>query len=132
MSLNLIRTLLQLAQSDGNISGSEMALIHKIAVSKGLPMFEVEQLVANPQEPHDDLQALSPEDKFEYLYTIILMAKMDARLDEREIEICSRYAEALGYDHQVVQELLEEVKSDADLNQDKEAIREKIRHHLKT
>ena len=94
MSHKLLRTLLHLAQADGTVSGSELALIYKIGVEKGIPMFEVEQIIQNPPKEAEELSELSENDKFEYLYTIVLMMKMDGILDERESAMCARYADS--------------------------------------
>lgn len=131
MSIKLIRTLLHLAQSDGTVSGSEMALIHKIAVAKGLPMFEVEQISQQQLDAQEDLDQLTPDEKYEYIYTIILMIKMDGRLDDREIETCTQYAVALGYEDGVIPALLGMVKSDHELNENKEGLKKEIQKFLK-
>ena len=131
MSVKLIRTLLQMAKSDGNLSGSEMALIHKIAVAKEIPMFEVELMANSEQTEELELDQLSPDEKFEYLYTIILMTKMDGRLDSRELETCSRYAQAMGFGIEVVPKLLEMVKSDHELVENKEGLKQEILGYLK-
>lgn len=122
MSQKLIRTLLHLAQADDNVSGSELALIYKIAIEKNLPMFEVEQLIRNPPKEMEELNELSNSERFEYLYTIILMMKMDAKLDDRETELCDSYAESLGYQQQVIPELLEMITSDHELSDNKVAL----------
>gem|GEM_PF-5137202 len=130
MSLNLIRTLLNMAKSDGSISGSEMALIHKIAVAKEIPMFEVE-LMANKDTTEElALDQLSNDEKFEYIYTIILMTKMDGRLDSRELETCSQYAKAMGFSIEVVPKLLEMVKSDHELVVNKDAMKNEVLGYL--
>ena len=129
MSLKLVSTLLHLASSDGQISGSEMALIYKIAMAKGLSMFDVEKLTSNPGE-YQDLDELSVDEKYEYIYTIILMIKMDGRLDDRELEACTHYAVAMGYDQKVIAHLLEIVESDFDLNENKEELKSEIQKFL--
>ena len=131
MSKKLIHTLLHLAQVDGNVSGSELALIYKIAVAKGVPMFEVEQMIQTPPQQAEDLDELSDDDRFEYIYTIILMIKMDGKLDEREFDMCKKYAVALGYDYSVISELMNLIKSDFDLSENKLALKQKIQKFLK-
>lgn len=131
MSLKLIGTLLHFAQADGKVSGSELALIYKIAVEKGIPMFEVEQMVQNPPQEADDLDELSINDRFEFIYTIILMMKMDGILDDREAAMCSKYAVSLGYDEQVIPELLNMIKSDSDLSGNKEVLKQEVQKFLK-
>jgi len=131
MSKKLIHTLLHLAQVDGNVSGSELALIYKIAVAKGIPMFEVEQMIQNPPQQAVDLEELSDDDRFEYIYTIILMIKMDGKLDEREFDACKKYAEALGYHHDVISQLMNLIESDFELSENKLALKQEIQKHLK-
>ena len=131
MSKKLIHTLLHLAQVDGNVSGSELALIYKIAVAKGVPMFEVEQMIQNPPQQAETLDELSDDDRFEYIYTIILMIKMDGKLDEREFDMCNKYAEALGYHHHVISELMSLIESDFDLSENKQVLKQEIQKHLK-
>ena len=126
MSQKLIRTLLHLAQSDGNVSGSELALIYKIAIEKSLPMFEVEQLIQDPPKELQELNELSEEERFEYLYTMVLMIKMDGKLDHRETELCYHYAESLGYQQDVISELLSLIESDQYLSADKGALRTEV------
>lgn len=130
MSEKLIRTLMHLAQADGKVTSSELALIYKIAMEKGLPMFEVEQLVQNPPREAQELKELSKDDKFEYIYTIILMTKMDGVLDDREFDMCSRYAIALGYKQEVIPHLLDLIKSDQELNENKESLQQEIQKFL--
>ena len=130
MSQKLIRTLLHLAQVDGNISGSELALIYKIAIEKSLPMFEIEQLIRNPPQEQEELTKLTRDERFEYLYAIVLMAKMDARLDQRELELCQSYAQSLGYAPQAIQELLEMINSDHQLSEDKAALKKAAGKYL--
>lgn len=131
MSLKLINTLLHLAQVDGNVSGSELALIYKIAVAKGVPMFEVEQMIQNPPQQAEDLEELSNDDRFEFIYTIILMIKMDGKLDEREFDACKKYAEVLGYHHDVISQLMTMIESDFELSENKQALKQEIQKHLK-
>jgi uncharacterized tellurite resistance protein B-like protein len=131
MSQKLIRTLLHLAQVDGSVSGSELALIYKIAIEKRLPMFELEQLIRNPPQEKEELNKLTKEERFEYIYAIILMAKMDAKLDHRELELCQSYAESLGFEPEVIPELLEIITSDDQLSGNKEVLREAALKFLK-
>ena len=131
MSQKLIRTLLHLAQVDGSISGSELALIYKIAIEKSLPMFEIEQLIRNPPQEKEELDKLTKDERFEYIYAIILMAKMDAKLDHRELELCQSYAESLGYKPEVIPQMLEMINSDHQLSENKQALKKAAQGFLR-
>ena len=130
MSHKLLRTLLHLAQADGTVSGSELALIYKIGVEKGIPMFEVEQIIQNPPQEPEDLSELSEEEKFEYLYTVVLMMKMDGILDERESMMCARYAVALGYKEEVIPSLKDLIESDHELSDNKDALKQEVQKFI--
>ena len=130
MSHKLLRTLLHLAQADGTVSGSELALIYKIGVEKGIPMFEVEQIIQNPPQEAEDLSELSEEDKFEYLYTVVLMMKMDGILDERDSMMCARYAVALGYKEAVIPSLKDLIESDHELSDNKDALKLEVQKFM--
>jgi uncharacterized tellurite resistance protein B-like protein len=120
-----------MAQADGDVSGSELALIYKIVMDKSLPMFEVEQLIQNPPQEQEELEELSKDERFEYLYALVLMMKMDAKLDPREEELCQSYAESLGYDPKVIPELLGLIKSDLSSSDDNKALKDAAQKFLK-
>jgi uncharacterized tellurite resistance protein B-like protein len=130
MSQKLIRALLHMAQSDGNVSGSELALVYKIAMEKNLPMFEVEQLIRNPPEEQEELDDLNNDQRFEYIYNMILMMKMDAKLDDREAELCNSYAVSLGYRQEVIAELMEMINSDHELSDNKQLLKQEAQKFL--
>jgi uncharacterized tellurite resistance protein B-like protein len=130
MSQKLIRALLHMAQSDGNVSGSELVLVYKIAMEKNLPMFEVEQLIRNPPNEQEELNDLNDDQRFEFIYNMILMMKMDAKLDDREAELCNSYAASLGYRQEVITELMEMINSDHELSDNKQALKKEAQKFL--
>ena len=129
-----INTLVHLAMVDGHVSDSELILIRKIAVAKGLSYLELERLIQNPEILDLDatVDGLAEEEKFEYLYSIILLMKMDGKLDESEIDFCKKCVGKLGYQKDVVDMLALRIQSDHQLSENKEMLRELAHEFLKS
>ena len=88
------------------------------------------KMVQDPPSEAEDLEELSDDDRFEYLYTIVLMIKMDGKLDEREYEMCIKYTELLGYDKNVISEFMNLITSDYDLSDNKDNLKLEIQKFL--
>ncbi|MGI9545526.1 MAG: TerB family tellurite resistance protein [Cyclobacteriaceae bacterium] len=129
-----INTLVHLAMVDGRVSDSELILIRKIAVAKGVSYFELDRLIQNPEilDLDASVEGLSEDELFEYLYSIVLLMKMDGKLDEKEIEFCQKCVGKLGYKKDVVEVLAERIESDHELSENKEALKKLAHDFLKS
>ncbi len=102
-----LQLLIKLAKVDGILSKDEIALITKIAHHKGLSQTEVNTLFAQDENtPPLHLSKIGPEERFEYLYTIVELVKIDGRLYEEEMHFCREAAHMLGYDDGVLYHFL--------------------------
>ena len=54
---------------------------------------------------------LTPDQKFEFLYRLVELMKIDERMYQEEIRFCSTIATRLGYEQQVLFDLMLEIKS---------------------
>jgi hypothetical protein len=54
---------------------------------------------------------LTNDQKFNYLFSLVQLMKIDERLYKDEIRFCSRVAARLGYDQTVIFDLMLHVKS---------------------
>ena len=72
-------------------------------------MTELLEVVQNPTSV-DDLYGLSEDQKIEYLYNAILLAKADNRLMPNEIILINNIARKLGFKRQLVQAMIPLVK----------------------
>ncbi len=57
--------------------------------------------------PHD----LTDDQKFDYIFSLVQLMKIDERMYKEEMMFCSKIAVTLGYDQQVMFELLLHVKA---------------------
>jgi len=88
--------LIRLAKSDGEFHPKEKAFIAKIAKSNEVPTEELEELIIHPEEM-DNLEGLPYNEKFDYLYSLIQLMKVDNVVIDSELEFCQKVANSLGF-----------------------------------
>jgi uncharacterized tellurite resistance protein B-like protein len=66
-----------------------------VGKANGLTKEEVAQMISNPQ-PITNISALTSDEKFEHLYYLIQMMKMDGQVFKSEIVFCEKIAEKMG------------------------------------
>ena len=124
MQKKQLNILIQLATIDSDLAGKELKLIETIAKNNGFTDEDIKELLRKP-EPIEDLTSLSEEERFEYLYMIIQMMKVDGQVFKSEINFCEKMAEKLGYKKQVVSELSKNIYSDPKITADREMLKQK-------
>ncbi|MCU0357289.1 MAG: TerB family tellurite resistance protein [Cyclobacteriaceae bacterium] len=127
---NELNVLINLAASDSTIGEREAKLIYMVGQANGISRDEVKQLMENPQ-PITQLSAMTSDEKFEHLYYLIQMMKMDGQVFKSEILFCENIAEKLGYKKGVVGELSAHIYSDPSITADRHMLRKKAEKFLK-
>jgi uncharacterized membrane protein YebE (DUF533 family) len=97
-----LNVLIQLAEADKHFAKAEREMIFKIAKERNFPENEVQELIRKP-EPIDSLGALTPEQKFEYLFTSIELILVDQNVFESEIIFCKSLAIKLGFKKSIIE-----------------------------
>ena len=103
--------LVHLSMADKFLAEEESKLIHKIGERNGLSVADVELIMDNPK-PIPNLKDLQPDEKFDYLFNVIQLMKVDGKIYQSEIEFCERLAIALAYKPGVVGDLSAYIYSD--------------------
>lgn len=109
-ALAQMKLLISLAQIDGTIAGREKNYIVNIGRANGIYPDEIEPLLNKRHElivPDD----LDNDQKFEYIFSLVQLMKIDERMYKEELLFCSKIASNLGYKQEVLFELLLQVKS---------------------
>ena len=119
-----LNILVQLATIDGHLAGKEKKLIEHIAKVNNVDEDVIKQLLNQP-EPIPDLNHLSEEERFEYLYMVIQLMKVDGQVFKSEIVFCENIAERLGYKKKVVAELSKNIYSDPSITADRQMLMDK-------
>ncbi|HEY5744513.1 MAG TPA: hypothetical protein VIU12_00425 [Chryseolinea sp.] len=111
-ALAQMKLLISLAQIDGTVADRERNYIINIGRANNVYPDEVKPLF---DKRHDLIvpEDLSDDRKFDYLFSLVQLMKIDERMYKEEIMFCSQIASNLGYDQQVMFELLLNVKAAA-------------------
>lgn len=130
MSRSHLNVLVQLARIDGVVVQDEIDLIKHIGENNGMTSDEISQCFEDP-ELIEDLTGLSDDEKYEYIYNIVQLMKIDGRLYKEEVRFCAKMASKLGYNEQVLLELMLKIYSDPDITTDKATLKSTIQKYLK-
>lgn len=109
-ALTQIKLLISLAQIDGKLAERERSYILNVAKSYDIdpaqiiPLFDQRHPLIIPKDLTDD-------QKFDYLFSLVQLMKIDDRMYKEEMMFCSKIADNLGYIGQVMFELLLHVKA---------------------
>lgn len=125
-----LNILIQLAKIDGVVVQEEIDLINKIGRARGMTEEEISECF-NEHFPLERLQVPNDDEKFEYVYSIVQLMKIDGRLYDEEIKFCGRVVAELGYHKDVLFELILKVYSDPHLNSDKSEIKKDVQAFLR-
>lgn len=125
-----LNILVQLASSDGMIAEKELRLIKTIGEAHELTAEEIDELIKDPK-PIANLEYLSDDQKFEFLYNVIQLMKADGQVFKSEIVFCEDMAERLGYNRKVVAELSSKIYSDPTITADRNSLKEKAKKYIR-
>jgi hypothetical protein len=109
-ALPQMKLLISLAQIDGKVADRERNYIVNIGRANGLYPDEVEPLFDQRHEliiPTD----LTDDQKFDYIFSLIQLMKIDERMYREELMFCGKIATNLGYRSEVLFDLLLHVRS---------------------
>jgi len=129
-ALNQMKLLISLAQIDGAVAPRERNYIINIGRANNfypdqvIPLFEQRHNLIIPED-------LSADQKFEYLFSVVQLMKIDERMYREEIMFCSKIASSLGYDHQVMFELLLHVKAVSMTEEEMTELKTMVQKYLK-
>jgi uncharacterized tellurite resistance protein B-like protein len=129
-ALTQMKLLVNLAQADGKIAEREKNYIVNIGRANGFFPDQINPLL---QREHEVIvpDNLTPDEKFECIYSLVQLMKIDERMYQEEIRYCSSIAVKLGYDQEVLFELMLHVKSTAQKPQEIEDLKKLTSKFLK-
>jgi len=110
--------LIGLANADEEFADNERDLIMMIGKANGISQEEVMKLIKNP-EPMPSLSSLSDDEKFDFLYNVVQLMKVDSQVYLSEIKYCEGIAEKLGFKKKVISLLSSRIYSDPSITSDR-------------
>ena len=114
--LTQLKLLINLAQIDGEVGEKERNYIFNIGRANGLAEIVVEPLFGTSHAmivPDN----LNNAQKFDYIFSLVQLMKIDERLYQDEIRYCSKVAAKLGYDEAVMFDLMLHVRAVMEVNE---------------
>ena len=116
MVLSQLKLLINLAQIDGEVVEKEIKYITNIGLANGIPIADINSLLS---QAHDTIVPadLNEQERFEFILKLVQLMKIDDRLYQEEIQFCSKLASRLGYDHNVIFDLMLHVRSEMEANE---------------
>lgn len=117
-----LKLLINLARIDGDVAERERNYITNIGTANGMNAAEVVPLFSIK---HEEIipQDLTADQKFDYIFSLVQLMKIDERLYKEEIKYCSRVASKLGYNQDVMFELMLKVQAVAMHQNEMDALR---------
>ena len=122
---NYLKQLIKVAMSDGNIDEKENKFINKIAVKFNLSDEDIDDIKSNLQ----DIKFQEPQNskaRFQMVFDLVWLMLIDGNIDVNEIHICSRVAMKMGYEPQIVEDLVNAIQNNLVDAVEPEVIYEKI------
>ena len=126
-----LNVLINLAASDKNVADRESKLIYLIGQANGIPKNEITEMLKNPLPIHNT-SSLTADERFEHLYNLVQLMKMDGQVFRSEVVFCEQIAEKLGYKKGVVAEMSQHVYSDPSITSDRDMLKKKAEKFLRT
>ncbi|WP_462253814.1 TerB family tellurite resistance protein [Ekhidna sp.] len=131
---NHLKALIQLSIIDRDFGEPEKSYVYTIGKANRVPENEIDDLVhevLNSKENSDvNFDGLLSEERFDYLYDIIQLMKIDGEVFLTEIKYCEEVAEKLGYDKKVVKKMSARVYGDPSITGNREALMKEANKHL--
>ena len=123
-----LSTLIELAKIDGEFDGQEKLHILMLGRANGLSEVEIKEIVKNPV-PMPNMSLLSSDDKFDYLFNIIQLMKIDQEVYKSEIHHCEKLATKLGFKTKVVSAISSQVYSDPSITTNIDAQKKAVKKY---
>lgn len=123
-----LSALITLANADGEFSGEEKQLIYMIGKANRLKDEEIDDLVENPVDL-PPLSTMTDDEKFDYLYNVVQLMKIDSQVYLSEIKYCEEIAEKLGFKKKVIGALSKQIYSDPAITANVDSLRKAVKKY---
>ncbi|UXX80737.1 TerB family tellurite resistance protein [Reichenbachiella carrageenanivorans] len=117
--------LVKLANIDNDFADDEKDMIFMVGKANGISEEEITGLLENP-EPLPPLGAMTDDDKFEYLFNVVQLMKIDKEVFLSEVKYCEEVAVKLGFKKAVIAELSAKVYSDPGIVANRESLKKAV------
>lgn len=117
---NQMNVLVQLSLIDNDLSQKEKRMVYALGKANKMPEKDIDEILnyhlRHARHELPSLQNLTDDDKFDYLYHIVQLMKVDKQIYLSEIKFCEHLAVKLGYKKSVVSAISSKIFADSTLN----------------
>ena len=127
--LQQMKLLINLARIDGEVGPREKQYIKNIGLANQLPSDQIDLLF---EQRHELIvpDNLNKDQKFDYIFSLVQLMKIDERMYKEEILFCSKIASRLGYSEEVLFDLMLHVRAATMGTNELNALKELTEKHL--
>lgn len=128
--LQQMKLLINLARIDGEVGPREKQYIKNIGLANQLPSDQIDLLF---EQRHELIvpDNLDKDQKFDYIFSMVQLMKIDERMYKEEILFCSKIASRLGYSEEVLFDLMLHVRTSTMGTNELNDLKELTEKHLK-
>jgi len=108
-ALHHLKLLVSLARVDGEVVEKEKQYIINIGQANHFLVSEILPLFASDHEQFVP-EKLTKDEKFDYIFTLVQLMRIDGRIYQDEIKYCAQVASRLGYQRDLLFELMLKVQ----------------------
>ena len=131
---NHLKALIQLSIIDRDFGQPEKTYVYTIGKANRVPEKEIDALVdeilSSKENTDVNFAGLLSEERFDYLYDIIQLMKIDGEVFLTEIKYCEEVAQKLGYSKKVVKAMSARVYGDPSITANREALMKEANKYL--
>lgn len=132
---NHLKALVQISIIDRDFGQPEKSYVYTIGQANKFSEEEIDEIVREVLQAKDaedvNFEGLMTEERFDYLYDIVQLMKIDGEVFLTEIKYCEDIAEKLGYTRKVVKKMASRIYSDPSITGDREALMKEASKYLK-
>ncbi len=125
-----LQHLINLALIDHDFSVKEKNIIVSLAKANKIPEADINAMMEKSMKKSGDeefkVPVLTDDEKFEYLYNIVQLMKVDSEVFLSEIKYCEQLAVKLGYNRKVISALSQKIFSDPAITSDRDRLKETV------
>ena len=127
-----LNILVQLAKIDGETDTAELELIRQIGASQNVSDEDIEKIIESTETSSGipSIEHLSKEEKIELMANLVLVMKIDGRIDKEEMKFCLKVLRKLGYDDDALFDLVSTTYTEKSEQVNKDDIKERAEKYL--
>ncbi|MDH5415021.1 MAG: hypothetical protein OEW87_12855 [Flavobacteriaceae bacterium] len=128
-----LKILVQMAKVDGQADESELEVIRTIGASTKISDEDIDKAIqeAEASDPIPGLDSLSKEEKMELLFNLTQVMKADGIVHKEEMKFCLGVIKKLGFDENILFELVSNTVVDKDAEADHDDLIKKAEKYYK-